>query len=215
MSARYFDTLRRTLREHGDVLVPDVPGCGGLPTPERGMSVEDGATALGQALDAHGVVDCVLVGQSMGAQFATELARRRPDLVSAVVLIGPVTDDAHNSALRQAAALMVDALLEKRSTNRLVAQSYAQCGIPWYRTELAVMLDYPLPERLAELSQPVLVLRGGRDVIANHTWCRKLASRAQDGQLVVIRGQPHAVDRNAAAQVTTAILTFLNRPHAR
>jgi pimeloyl-ACP methyl ester carboxylesterase len=211
MSARYFDTLGPVLREHGDVLVPDLPGSGGLPTPQRAMSVRDGAASLGEALDAHGITSCMLIGQSMGAQFVTDLAHQRPDVVSHVVLIGPVTDTAHNSALRQALALLGDAVLEKPSTNRLVARSYAQCGIPWYRSQLTTMLTYPLQERLAELHQPALILRGSRDIIANHTWCRKLAAKAQRGQLITIKAQPHAVDRNAASPATAAILNFLDQ----
>lgn len=206
MSHRYFDVLQPVLGRHGDVLVADLPGFGGLPTPEHAMSVEDGAAALGRALDSHRITTCVLIGQSMGAQFVTELARRRPALVSHVVLIGPVTDTSHPSALRQLLALLTDALLEKPSTNKLVASSYAQCGIPWLRTEFGPMLAYPLDDRLADLVQPALIVRGSRDVISNQAWCRKLASRARRGRLVSIDGSPHAVDRNAAPQVTDAIL---------
>ncbi|MHA7178729.1 alpha/beta fold hydrolase [Arthrobacter sp. MDB2-24] len=209
MSHRYFDRLRAELLDHGEVAVFDLPGFGGTPRPSRPLGVADYAHLIGQALEEARLSACVLVGHSMGAQFVTELALQRPDLVALVVLIGPVTDTAHPSAVRNAMTLALDTLLEKPSTTALVAGAYLRCGIRWYLEELPVMLGYRLDDRLVRVDQPVLILRGSLDPIAGRAWCRRLGRTAPRGTVVEIPGQPHAVHRGAATPVAREILQFV------
>ncbi len=209
MSHRYFARLQAALLPRGDVVVLDLPGFGGTPRPDEQLSVMDYAQVIADALEDTGLTSCVVVGHSMGAQFVTELALLRPDLVSAVVLIGPVTDTSHPSAGRNALALALDTLLERPVTNVLVGAAYLQCGIRWYGTELPVMLGYRLDDRLADVPQPVLVLRGSLDVIARRAWCRRLARTARNGRVVEIPGQAHAVHRSGAAAVADAVLDLV------
>jgi pimeloyl-ACP methyl ester carboxylesterase len=211
MSHRYFDRLQAELLDHGDVAVFDLPGFGGTPRPSRRFGVADYADLMGQALEQAQLSSCVLVGHSMGAQFVTELALQRPDLVSAVVLIGPVTDTAHPSAVRHAAALALDSLLERPSTNLLVTGAYLRCGIRWYLTELPVMLGYRLDDQLARVVQPVLILRGTIDAIAGRAWCQRLGRAARRAMVVEVPGQPHGAHRGAAPLVAREIVQFIGR----
>jgi pimeloyl-ACP methyl ester carboxylesterase len=205
MSHRYFSRLRRHLADHGDTLTLDLPGFGNTPRPSRQLSVADYASVIAQALEANRLRDCIVVGHSMGAQFVTELALLRPDLVSAIALIGPVTDTTRPSVARNALVLALDTLLERPLTNLLVGGAYLQCGVRWYGTELPVMLGYRLDARLSRVSQPVLVLRGALDPIANRAWCGRLARVAQDGRTIDIPGQSHAAHRMRSPAVATAI----------
>ncbi len=209
MSGRYFARLQAQLIPHGDTVVFDLPGFGGTPTPSRQLSVTDYANVIAAALVEAQLSGCVLIGHSMGAQFVTELATRHPERVSAVVLIGPVTNTAHPSAARNALVLAVNTLLERPVTNLLVTAAYLQCGIRWYLTELPVMLTYRLGDTLASLAQPVLILRGSLDPIANRAWCEKLARTAPDGRVREIPGQPHAAHRTGASLVADAILDMV------
>jgi pimeloyl-ACP methyl ester carboxylesterase len=207
MSHRYYDKLQRSLIEHGDTLVLDLPGFGGTPKPERQMSVEDYAAVIARALDDEGASGCVVIGHSMGAQFVTELAISRPDLVSRLVLIGPVTDVEHRSPVKHTLMLAADTLIERPVTNLMVGTAYAECGIRWYLRELPVMLGYRLDERLPLVDCPVLVIRGTRDIISGHDWCEKLSCNARNVNLVEIPGQPHAAHRGGAAAVAAAVLS--------
>jgi pimeloyl-ACP methyl ester carboxylesterase len=92
MSHRYYRKLQALLAEHGDTLAIDLPGFGGTPTPDRQLSVADYAVHTAAVLQKMVAGPAVLVGHSMGTQFATELAVQRPDLVSHVALLGPVVD---------------------------------------------------------------------------------------------------------------------------
>jgi pimeloyl-ACP methyl ester carboxylesterase len=209
MSHRYFDKLQRQLIEHGDTLVLDLPGFGGTPKPEQQLSVADYAAVIARILDGQGARGCVLIGHSMGAQFVTELAIDRPDLVSQLVLIGPVTDVEHRSPVKHTLMLAADTLLERPITNLMVGTAYAECGIPWYLQELPVMLAYHLDDRLPLVECPVLVIRGTRDIISGHDWCEKLSCNARNGSLAEIPGQPHAAHRGGAEAITTLILDAL------
>ncbi|MBG6192325.1 pimeloyl-ACP methyl ester carboxylesterase [Arthrobacter sp. CAN_A212] len=209
MSHRYFARLQAHLIPYGDTVVFDLPGFGGTPTPSQQLSVSDYAHVIADALKNAQLSGCVVIGHSMGAQFVTELAAQHPKLVSAIVLIGPVTDTAHPSATRNSLVLAFNTLLERPVTNLLVTAAYLKCGIRWYLAELPVMLTYRLDDKVASLTQPVLIIRGSLDPIANRAWCQKLARRASDGRATEIPGQPHAAHRTGAPLVANAILNLV------
>ncbi|MBG6224434.1 pimeloyl-ACP methyl ester carboxylesterase [Arthrobacter sp. CAN_A2] len=209
MSHRYFGELQHTLIEHGDTLVLDLPGFGRTPSPDHQLGVDAYAAVIARTLDEEGAQGCVVIGHSMGAQFVTELAISRPDLVSRLVLVGPVTDTARRSPVKHAFMLVADSLVEPPVTNLMVGTAYAECGIRWYLKELPVMLGYSLDARLPLVTCPVLVVRGTRDIISGHDWCRKLSSSARDGRLVELAGRPHAAHRGGAVDIADAILESL------
>ena len=155
-----------------------------------------------------GVSRVALIGHSMGTQFATELALQRPDLVSHVILLGPVVNPARRTVLQQTLALGRDSLMESPLGNATVLGDYARSGLRWYLTELAVMMTYNLEAALALVSQPTLVVRGSRDPVAPRTWCEKLAATAPDGRFLEIPGKPHMVQHGGAAATTAGILAL-------
>jgi pimeloyl-ACP methyl ester carboxylesterase len=206
MSSRYFARLSDALLPHRRVVSIDMPGFGWMPRPRRPVDVETMATALADVVASLGAGPVVLVGHSMGTQWVVELGRGRPDLVSRVVVIGPVSDVEHRSATAQARALAVDTLLELPTTNWIVTTDYLRCGVPWYVAQLGPMLTYPIEERVRELAMPLLVIRGERDPIASTRWCRLLRDSAPDATLVHIPRAPHNAQRWAPRAVAAAIL---------
>ena len=209
MSHRYLMRLHAALADTGaTVHTVDLPGFGGLPHPERDLDAAAMADVLGETLDRLGVTSAAVVGQSMGTQWAAELAVRRPDLVDLVVLIGPVADDRHRSFPGQAIALTVDTLRESPGANLLVFTDYLRCGIPWYLVQLRHMLAYRLEETVPRIAAPVLVLRGGRDPIAGLEWARRLRGLARRGALVMVPGHAHNCQHSAPLAVAGAIEAF-------
>lgn len=211
MSHRYLARLHGELAGSGTVHSVDLPGFGGTRRPAHRMSIADGATALGGALDAIGASGVVLVGHSMGAQFVTELAARRPSLVAHLVLIGPATDPRRARPLIQALDLTRDAVKEPPSGNALTFTDYLRCGPRWYLTELTPMLAYRTDERLRDVVAPTLVIRGTDDPIARREWCAELAATAADGSLVEVPGHRHLVQHTAATRTAAAVLEFARR----
>ena len=206
LSHRPYLRLAEQLAPHGRVIALDLPGFGSTPTPDRSIPVEEYARLIVQALATLEVTACVAIGHSMGAQFALALALEQPELVSHVVLIGPVTDSAHPSAARQMLVLARDSLLEPPLTNALVFSDYVRTGPRWYFTEVAAMLAYPTHERIGSLTAPLLIIRGGHDPIATTEWCERLLRLAGGGTLHVIDRHRHVVAHTAADRVAHAIV---------
>ena len=150
VSHRYLRRLHGRLAETGDTYSIDLPGFGATPRPGHALSVADHATYILGALEQLGVLEFVLVGHSMGSQFAVEAALQQPDRISQLVLMGPVVDSKRRSVLQQALALGRDSLFfESPSSNALVFTDYLRCGPSWYLKTLRVMMDYPTEERIA------------------------------------------------------------------
>jgi pimeloyl-ACP methyl ester carboxylesterase len=200
--------MARVLSDTGNVISFDLPGFGASPHPTGQVSVEDHARLVARALDDRNVGPVVAVGHSMGAQFAIELAVLRPDLVSHVVLVGPVVDPARRTLRAQARALMRDWPLEPPQTQAMVVGDYLRCGFRWFLAQSIVMRDYPAHVRVLGVTQPMLVIRGAHDPIAKPAWVDWLAEQVRDGRVETIDGYRHNVAHSNAAATAVAILRF-------
>ncbi|GAB2452845.1 pimeloyl-ACP methyl ester carboxylesterase [Conyzicola lurida] len=212
LSHRSFTRLARILSLSGRVVSFDLPGFGPTPKPDRPWSVEDYAAVVRAELARLQTGPAVVVGHSMGAQFAIELARHDPDAVSHLVLVGPVVNAAKRTLREQTVGLLRDSALEPPDTQAMVAIDYLRCGMPWFLTEAAAMRDYPTESAIAGVRHPVLVVRGENDPIADADWCASLARRAPDGRVATIPGSRHNVVHSNAAAVADAIRAFVVTP---
>jgi pimeloyl-ACP methyl ester carboxylesterase len=77
VSSRYFRPLAAELARTATVHTIDLPGHGVVPKPKHALSVPQYAEAVWAALAERGVGQPVLVGHSMGAQIAVEMASPR------------------------------------------------------------------------------------------------------------------------------------------
>lgn len=208
LSHRFFTPLARALRKTGNVISFDLPGFGAAPRPNTPLLVEDFAALIARELRKRPVGRVVAVGHSMGAQFALDLALKNPDLVSHVVLIGPVVDPAQPSLTAQFVALARDAPLEPPLTQTAVAFDYIRCGIPWFLTAAPSMRDYPTHLRIHGLTKPLLVIRGQHDPIAKTPWASWLSGQSDNGRLVTIAMSRHNVPHSHPAATAEAITRF-------
>lgn len=218
MSHRSYRRLHEVLAQSAPVHSLDLPGFGGLRAPRDDVSTARMADALAEVAAALTPGPVVLVGHSMGAQWAVETAARHPSRVAALVLIGPVVDDRHRTLGAQAIALARDALFETPRTNVRVLLDYLRSGTAWFLAQVRHMLVYPIEERLAPLLVPALVVRGSRDPVAGGAWLTRLVDCAVDGEALVVPGRGHHVERSAPDEVARGIRDFLARRadgHAR
>lgn len=198
MSHRSFARTQRHLaRTHRTVAV-DLPGFGGLPPVGRSLDVEELGDLVVEAVRSRGAGDLVLVGQSMGTQVVVEAGRRHPDVVTALVLIGPVVDPARRTLLQQALDLGRDVTAEDLRMNVVVLTDYLR-SLRQYVRQLGPMLRHRLEDAVPTLVQPVLVVRGDRDPIGRRDWAAFLAASASRGALVELSGGHHVQERQPAA----------------
>jgi len=215
VSHRYLRRLHGELAAAGPTYSLDLPGFAATPKPGRQLSVADYGAFIVQALKASGISSYILVGHSMGVQFAIEAALYAPGQAQRLVLMGPVVDSRHRSVRRQGLALFLDALLrENASSNWLVVSDYFRCGPRWYLTMLPVMMAYPTESRLAGINVPVLVLRGNHDQVAGADWSLRLSQVVPQGSFAEISRAGHVAQHLRPREVAAAIRSWAARPTA-
>ena len=176
------------LAGHHHVIRIDLPGCGQSP-PAPSYDVPEQAGRVAALLDDLGLRHITVAGHSSGGYVATALAERRPDLVGSLALIstGPRLDALLPQPLILRALLAPplgpllwptrsDAMIRKgisATTARPVdipGDAVADLKNTTYRTfrkvlrrNAAYVADRSVPERLADLDVPVLVIFGAAD----------------------------------------------------
>lgn len=211
-----FSRLARVLARHGTVLAPDLPGFGAAPGPRRRLVVDELAEALLPRLDevasSRGCrAPLVVVGHSLGAEIAVEVARRRPHLVRALVLVGPVVDRGAASAFGQGRRLLLDMAAEPPLTGAMVTRDYVRSGLFSFMAGVRSMLRYDIVGRLGEVTAPLLVLRGAHDPVAPARWTAELAGAVTDGTSVDASDGVHNVVHSHPDEVARLVLAFLAR----
>lgn len=198
MSHRSFARSQRAVAAAHHTISVDLPGFGWLPAAGRRLSIEELGDVVVRAVRHLVVDDLVLVGQSMGTQVVIESARRHPDAVTAIVLVGPVIDAERRSLPMQALDLSRDGFVEGVRMNTVLVTDYLR-SMRQYLRELGPMLRYPTEQTITEVTQPVLVVRGTQDPIARHDWSARLAAAAPDGTFVELAGPHHVQERQPDA----------------
>jgi len=202
VSSRYFRPLAVELSRTATVYNLDLPGHASTPKPGRTLSVPDYARAAWQALDDLGVQDPILVGHSMGAQIAVEMANMRVRAARALVLLAPTNYPPERTAWRQALRLGQDTLGEPWRVNAIIFSDYAfRCGLPWYFRTVPQMLSNCLEDGIRTVKQPVLVVRGECDPIVPEAWTSALALLAPQGRATRVAEENHVMMYRSAATV--------------
>ncbi|WP_116102231.1 alpha/beta fold hydrolase [Amycolatopsis thermalba] len=228
-SSRSWAPLVPLLTASHRVIRVDLPGHGrSAPSPDPGYEIPEQGRRVGEALDRLGVEHAVVAGHSAGGAVATALAELRPGLVTALALVntGPRTSDliaaepaisaeqwAHltDDRIRQALSPAFHAGFE--IPQQLVDDARAVNHDALRRTmraSLAYLEQQPLPDRLAALGKPVLVLFGAED----RRWRPSSAARyrAVPGATVeMLPGLGHSPILEDPPRTAAALLAFTAR----
>jgi pimeloyl-ACP methyl ester carboxylesterase len=210
VSHRYLMPTARAFRSRG-VYVPDLPGFGLSGKPVHVLDVGEHARVVAGWLDAAGLGPVALLGNSFGGQVAVELAYRRPDLVAALILVGPTTDPAAASIPGQLRRLLWDLPFEDPRQAPILTVDLRDAGARRVIATLRHAVRDRISPKLATLRLPVLLARGSRDRIAPQPWIDHLASLIPGADTLVVRGAAHNAVTTAGPQLASAVDTFLDR----
>jgi pimeloyl-ACP methyl ester carboxylesterase len=157
--------LASRLAETRRVILPDLPGCGDSdPLPEADPGIDRFATALLDALQAHGIGRCDIHGGHLGARVAVEAALASPDRVGALILDGMgFYDDASRAAML--AHVAPDVIPD--ADGAYLARAFQMCRdyflfFPWFARDAGHRRPTGLPAPDAIHTKLVEVLRNGR-----------------------------------------------------
>jgi pimeloyl-ACP methyl ester carboxylesterase len=209
MSSRYMAPLARRLARHGAVYAPDLPGFGRSATPTHTLNVGELAEVLIAWMDAQGLGQVSLIGNSLGCQVIVETAFRFPERASRLVLVAPTMDRHARTAATNIYRLVVDAWCEPWSLLFLAAWAYWDTGFVRLWRTLQHGLEHRVEELLPGLALPTLVVRGAMDPIVPQPWVEEVTQLLPHGRLIVIPKGTHAVHYAMPDLVLTSIEPFL------
>jgi pimeloyl-ACP methyl ester carboxylesterase len=190
------------------VVAPDLPGYGRSPGPREALGIDDLADWAAHLLAALGIARAYVAGNSMGCQVALALARRRPERVGGLVLVGPTTGE-RVPLWRYALGLLADGRHEPLRYNAALVRMYSQMGIPRFLATTRKMLDDDPLGQAGAVAAPCLVLWGRDDRIIPERAARRLAKTLPRGSFLTVEGAAHAVQFNKPDSFVEIALAFL------
>ena len=213
-----FQAFARRLLPHLAAVAPDLRGHGQSDAPPTGYQSADYALDMVELIQAGLVPPVPVVGHSLGALVALELADLRPDLVTWLVLLDPPLDPelrnpeiASVSRLRHAPPGELEAYLLERNPGggKLLAESLARLFRQASDAAFEAMLDTTRPQP-AVVSRPTLVVQADpeRGGVLGDAAARAFVERLPQGKLVKLRGATHSLHASHPAEVARAILDF-------
>lgn len=183
----------RRLQDRFSVYCLDLPGFGPSDNPTRVCNVPQLAASLLAWMDAAGLPDAHLLGNSFGCQVVAEAAVQQPGRVKSLILTGPALDPAIRSFWRPVWRLLMDCFHEPMLVPPTL-YDFWETGL-WrvlgvYRSCLGDRIEDKLPR----LAQPTLLVRGERDVICRADWLERMREMlAGQAEVRTLPGAPHAV----------------------
>ncbi|MCW2288375.1 alpha/beta fold hydrolase [Leucobacter luti] len=210
-----FGGVAETLSGVGRSFALDLPGFGDSPQHASADSLVENAELVARFIEDRATGPVTLVGHSMGTQIVAELAMRRPELVSGLVLIAPTINRRERTALQQALRMVQDLWGEGARVLLLGMYEYLKTSPFWFVGRLRRMLRHRIELVLPLIPVPTLVLRGEDDRVAPRDWGREVASLLPNGELREIPGRGHEAIIQSAEPVASLILEFAGAVRTR
>jgi 3-oxoadipate enol-lactonase len=213
----------------------DMPGYG-RSAPVEPYTFKALAQSCVALIEALKVPQVVLVGHSMGGMVAQEVAARRPDLVSRLVLAGTSSAfgngdgtwqrefiatrtaplDAGQS-MEQLAQRLVPQMIGPGASPEGVALAQRCMGaVPaaTYRKALEALVTFDRREALARISVPTLLLAGEFDKTAAPAVMQRMAQKIAGSEYHELRNVGHLMPLEAPDEFSRVLLQFIRRKPA-
>ena len=204
-----------------EVLAPDLAGHGESDGFTERPSLQEFGGRLSGLLDR----DIVLVGHSMGAMIALDLAIRNPDAVRGVVALNAIyrRSAAAGEAVRQRAGRLDGTQVpdpeptltrwfgDRASPERDACAGWLRSVDPaGYRHAYSVFAseDGPSDADLRSLNCPALFMTGAEEPNSTPAMSEAMAGLAPDGRCEVLDGAAHMMPMTHADAVTVALHAF-------
>jgi 2-hydroxy-6-oxonona-2,4-dienedioate hydrolase len=208
-SSAYWTRTHALLASTHRVYALDLPGFGRSTKPRRLLGISGLARALMTWMAALGIERAHLIGHSMGGQIISECAAQFPTSIASLTLVGSTIGRHGVRAPRQAIRLMRDGARERGALLRVMLRDYLRAGPRRvFGTEMRAHDHDPLAA-IAQLSLPVLVVRGADDRVVSSAENQRLLNAMRYAVSREILHGPHAVHWSYPRQLAAIIDAFL------
>ncbi|MBY3989936.1 alpha/beta hydrolase [Rhodococcus fascians] len=211
-------------------LAIDMPGQGDSPYPPHFMSIFDFADSIRDVLVTEGIEHAVLVGNSLGAVVASQLAVAEKDLVASVVLVGaPAWADevARRAWLRGRSELLVGPDgLPRPTTKEAVAAVFGAYDperhrMMWEEAQKAgralawslwALYGYDYASQLEFVDQPLLAVYGSNDWLEKQS-IPTLKRAVSDLHIETVDGGGHLLPLDRPAELAALMSGWASSFH--
>jgi len=212
ISGEYLMPTARRLADRWVNLVPDLPGYGRSERHDRVLDIPALARSLVAILDAAGIDQAVLVGNSMGCPIGLEVAHTAPERVHRLVLVSPAGGVHNQPLIRALGQLAKDGIREKAAMLPVAVPDYVRFGPVNGLRLFHELTRYPSLERLLGTPVPTLAVLGGRDpLMASPARVREIARRSPEHLSVVLVAEAaHALNYSHPEELAGTIELWLD-----
>lgn len=224
-SSRIYQTFMGSMGTDRCVVAPDTPGFGESDPPPSQPSIEDYASAMTEVMDALGLDQVDVMGYHTGSETCVALALLQPTRVRKLVLTSaPIFSDDELQGFRDHYSkpeLSEDGshVAEKWRaylhwagpgwTMDHVAEQFADAlrrpDTSWWGHNAA--FDFPMGDKLAEVTQPILVLNPNDDLVDQ---TRRADGRMQNGRIHELPDWGHGYLDVHTSEACALIRSFLD-----
>lgn len=234
LDPRMFDGFAEAAAGRFRVVAPEFRGQGsGVADVSEPVTMDACAADVERLIESLGAGPVGIVAQSMGGDVAVRVAARRPELVTALVLLGS-SARAEPQANLDAFRPLVDRIAEVGFTGETLETTMAIMfgettradparadTVALWRERIAalspalhnairgVIERESAVELLARITAPTLVISGDEDIARPPEWSQELAAEIPDAELWALQGVGHSVILEAPEMVTPRMLAFL------
>lgn len=172
-----WDTITPELSRRYKLVLPDLPGAGKSPLPEKPLTLEYMAASVKEVMDKEAIPKAVIAGHSMGGYTAMQFAAMYPHMVQGISLIhsfASADNDEKKENRRKAIALMRKGEAEKEMflkgmSQNLFAPEFAAQHPDMVKAVVTNGLKLST-EALASFYQAIMDRADMKDVLERATW---------------------------------------------
>lgn len=238
--------IKELAKEYRCVAI-DLPGYGFTASNGDFISIPDYADIVLEVIDVLGLNNVILVGHSMGGHICLELARRNETHIHKAVLIAPAGLEKFTSEEIALIKSVMTADFIENYTRAIVVENFEKNFFqmpddarfmindrmelmddgPAYRQfcrvyiqSIIAMLDYPIFEKLSDISIPALIIFGQDDALIPHPMlhpeqhtvaiAEQGANELQNGRLEILPEAGHFVHWEKSGEVNDLIFDFID-----
>ncbi|MBZ9657744.1 alpha/beta fold hydrolase [Mesorhizobium sp. ESP-6-4] len=233
MDAAIWQPQIAAMQDRFDVIAIDMLGHGSSPLPPENARLSDFADQAIRLLDHLGLARVAVIGHSMGALVAQEIALRAPSRISALICLNAVfrrPPELAQAVRERAAALggpgdpsaiaatiarwfgdpIPPALSDAAATARAALEGVDRQG--YARTyRLFASADTAHADRLPDLTVPALFMTGSEDRNSTAAMSAAMARLAPAGRCVVLNDEKHMMTIASPQKVNQRIIGFLDQ----